>query len=141
MGQSCKMKTFRQKNFETVDKIEMKLSAIGVESGGFPNIDAVIDLGSDTSYCKVSYYDPGFRDTSYRLTKSDMDSVRNLVAHYDIRTLKNEYRVSGTDQPTSTTIFYLKEGSIRVLDYGVIDGDFPLKELYRMVYKLDIYFR
>jgi hypothetical protein len=141
LGQNCKVKTVKQVDFEDVSRIEMKLSAFGVESAGFPNISATVDLKNDTSYCEVSYYDPAFRGTSYRLTKADMDSVRYLVTHYDLRTLKQEYRVQMTDHPTSTTIFYLRDGSVKVMDYSVNYGGFPLKDLYRWVYKLDRYFR
>lgn len=39
----------------TVSKIEMYLSAFGVESDRYPNIEAMIDFEKGTSLCKVSY--------------------------------------------------------------------------------------
>jgi len=119
---------------ETVNKIEMNLSAFGVESDRVPNIRAIVDLKSDTSYCDVSYYDPKFRAFTYRLTKGDMDSIRNLIARGDIRKLKKGYTVSKTDMPSSTTIFYLANDTVKISDYG-LEGPFPLQELYRLVYK------
>jgi hypothetical protein len=55
-----------------VTKIQMNLSAFGVESDGFPNIYATIDLKTDTSFCSVSYYDPKFRDNNIQT-----DKIRN----------------------------------------------------------------
>jgi hypothetical protein len=118
----------------TVSKIEMNLSAFGVESDGAPNIRAIVDIKNDTSYCNVSYYDPRFRAFTYRLTKTDMDSIRSLIARCDIRKLKKEYTVASTDQPSSITIFYLPGDSVRISDYGC-EGPSPLHELYLLVYK------
>lgn len=140
IGQSCKVRPLKQANPDIVKRIELRLSAFGVESDGFPSINAIVDLQSDTSYCIVSYYDPKFRDTTYRLTKATMDSIRYFVAHGDINMLKRKYTVSMTDQPTSTTIFYFSDKEIAISDYG-LEGPFPLKELYGLVYKLNINFR
>jgi hypothetical protein len=120
---------------QTVTKIEMDLSNFGVESTGFPTIKAIIDLKNDTSYCQVTYDDPKFKDRTYRLSEKDMDSVRHLVDRYDFKSLKAKYTVLETDQPTSTNIFYFQDSTIKVEDYGVTEGDFPLKELYHLVYK------
>jgi len=68
----------KQVNVGGVWKIEMNLSALGVESDGAPSIRAIVDLKSDTSFCAVSYYDPKFRAFMYRLSKGEMDSVREL---------------------------------------------------------------
>jgi hypothetical protein len=74
-AQAIKAQTELQNNSGVVNKIVMDLSAFGVESDGFPNIYATIDLQNDTSYCQVSYYDPKFHNSTYRLTKSVMDSI------------------------------------------------------------------
>jgi hypothetical protein len=140
IGQGCKVHPLKQANPDVVKMIELQLSAFGVESDGFPSIKAIIDLQSDTSYCMVSYYDPKFRDTTYRLTKATMDSIRYFVAHGDIHRLKKKYAVSMSDQPTSTTVFYFSDKEIEISDYG-LEGPFPLKELYGLVYKLNINFR
>lgn len=138
---NCKMKAIKQVNSEDVSRIEMRLSAFGVESDGFPSINAKMDLKNDTSYCEVSYYDPKFSGVIYRLSKADLDSVRYLVTHTDLRSLKKEYRGSAPDQPASTTIFYIGDDSIKVLDYDRTERVLLLDELYRLVYKLDIYAR
>ncbi len=112
----------------------MRLSAVGEEPAGFPGIDAMIDLKNDTSLCEVSYFDPRLRDTTYRLTKADMDSIRYFVSQLDTGKIKREYTVSMSDQPISTTVFYCTGEPITITDYGM-KGDFPLNELYRLVYK------
>lgn len=127
-------------NIEPVEKIEMKLSAFGVESDGFPNITAIIDLKNDTSFCDVSYYDPKFPAKTYRLTPKDMGKIRQLMAESDIRNLERKHAVSMVDQPNSIVIFHLANDSITVSDYG-LTGQFPLKELYELVYKPEINFR
>lgn len=124
----------------SVNKIEMILSAFGVESDGFPNIQATIDLKKDTSICNVSYYDPKFKDTSYRLDKKDIDYIKSLLNKYDVKRLQRNYTVSKTDQPTSITIFYLSDEKIEIKDYGLVE-ELPLKRLYDLVYKLDINYR
>ena len=139
LDQSCGASTQAQAPVDRVDKIEMKLSAFGVESDGFPNIEAVIDLRKDTSYCRVSYFDPKYKSRVYRLQRTEMDSIRFLISNFDIRQLHADYRVSKTDQPTSTVVLYLGGNSekIEISDYG-LEGPSPLPELYRIVYKLDI---
>lgn len=129
--------TVLQNNSKTVNKIEMDLSAFGVESDGFPNIFAVIDFQNDTSYCNVSYYDPKFHDTTYRLTKPIIDSIRKLVTDFDLKKLKKDYTANWTDAPTSTTTFYFNNEQIKIRDYG-LQGEQPLKELYRLIYMLNI---
>jgi hypothetical protein len=69
-----------------------------------------------------------------------MDSIRYFVAHGDVNMLKRKYAVSMTDQPTSIAIFYFSDKEIEISDYG-LEGPFPLKELYGLVYKLNINFR
>lgn len=129
-----------QGNQEGVIRIEMDLSAYGVESRGFPTIKAVIDLYHDSRLCKVSYYEPELHDTAYKLTKPVMDSIRYLVNNCDLKKLKKNYSIDYTDQPTSTTIFYLKDEQITITDYG-LEGDQPLRALYKFVYQLEFTFR
>ncbi len=105
-----------------------------MEADSFPNILAIVDLQNDSSYCDVSYYDPKFKATSYRLTKESMDSVRLLIAQFNVRSLKPKYEVSLTDLSTSTAIFYFVDTTVQIIEYGLM-GPSPLKELYRIVYK------
>ena len=49
-------KTTRPAPTDTITRVEMNLSAFGVESDAFPSIDVLIDFTNDSSICKKSYY-------------------------------------------------------------------------------------
>ena len=120
---------------ESVNSIEMHLSAFGVESDNFPNIDAEIDFVSGTSKCSKSFYDPAYKGSDYSLTTEEMKKLLYLLQNTDWSKLKNDYRVGETDQPTSTIIVDTKLHQYKIVDYG-LRGDAPLPELYEIVYKI-----
>jgi hypothetical protein len=93
-----------------VSKIEMDLSSYGVESDDYPTIHVFINLSTDSSFCQKLYYSPGHSDSTYSLSKGEID------------------------QPTSTIKFYINNTTIITKDYG-LKGDYPLQELYRIAYK------
>lgn len=66
-------------DIETIIKIEMSLSAFGVESDDFPSINAIIDFTKDTSICTKSYYNPDYKGSTYSLSKSDLTKVLGLL--------------------------------------------------------------
>jgi hypothetical protein len=117
-----------------VQKIEMHLSALGVESDDFPSIDVFIDFTADSSYCHKSYYNPKHKDSVYRLTKAEMLIISSLIEKSDLHKLKKEYTNSRTDQPTSKTTIYLNNNTMQFKDYGLM-AEYPLSELYKIVYK------
>jgi hypothetical protein len=123
-----------KKDSETIVKIEMNLSAFGVESDDFPSIDAVIDFSKDTSVCVKSYYNPANKGSTYSLTKTEMKGILDLLEISDVQKLKPEYKVSRTNQPNSTTTIYTSKTKYVIKDYG-LKGEYPLKELYKIVYK------
>lgn len=115
-------------------KIEMSLSAFGVESDDFPSIDAVIDFSKDTSVCVKSFYNPANKSSTYSLTKSEMNSILKLLKIEDLAKLKKEYKVNKTDQASSKTKIYTTKKTFVFDDYG-LEGDYPLQDLYKIVYK------
>ncbi len=115
-------------------KIEMNLSAFGVESDNFPSIDALIDFDKDTSVCVKSFYDPAHKGSTYALTKSEMNSILKMLKIEDLAKLKKEYKVNMPDQPRSKTIIYTTKKTFFVDDYG-LEGDHLLQDLYKIVYK------
>ena len=117
-----------------VQRMEMHLSAFGVESDRFPTIDVYIDFSADSSYCRKSYYDPKYKDSVYRLTKAEMLIISSLIEKSDLSKLKKEYSVGKTDQPSSKTIIYFSNNTLQFNDYG-LQADYPLPELYKIVYK------
>ena len=117
-----------------VQRMEMHLSAFGVESDRFPSIDVYIDFSADSSYCRKSYYDPQYKDSVYRLTRAEMLIISSLIEKSDLSKLKKEYSVSKTDQPSSKTIIYFSNNTLQFNDYG-LEADYPLPELYKIVYK------
>lgn len=119
---------------EEIVKIEMNLSAFGVESDFVPSIDAVIDFSKDTSICVKTYYNPAFKGSSYALNESEMTEILGLLKITDLKKLKTEYRVPMSDLPTSKTVIYTTKSKYTILDYGM-EGEKPLKELYKIVYK------
>jgi len=120
---------------DSVTRIEMNLSAFGVESDDFPSIEVYIDFVSGLSKCTKSYYNPAFKPSSYTLSVEDMRKISLLFNNFDLRKFKAEYTDSRTDQPTSTTIIYVGERKFVIKDYGLV-GQYPLQELYKIVYKL-----
>jgi hypothetical protein len=120
---------------EYILKIEMNLSAFGVESDDFPSIDAYVDFRNDSSNCNKSYYNPAYKGSIYYLSKNEIKNVLTLLERFDLEKLKKEYSVGSTDQPTSTTTIYTSTKKIIIKDYG-LKGDYPLPELYKLVYKL-----
>ena len=121
-------------NTTPVQRIEMHLSAFGVESDKFPFIDVFIDFDSDSSYCRKWYDNPKYKDSVYRLTKAEMLIISSLVEKSDLHKLKKEYTVSKTDQPTSKTTIYLNNNTFQFNDYGLV-AEYPFSELYKIVYK------
>ena len=123
-----------------VTKIEMNLSAMGVESDGFPYIQATIDFKRNSSICKVSYDNPKFKDSTYSLTVTEMKEILNILQKTDLAHIKKEYKTGPTDQPTSTTIIYTAKKEFRIEDYA-LQAKYPLSKLYKIVYKLKSNFR
>jgi hypothetical protein len=113
----------------------MNLSAFGVESDNFPSIAAYIDFVNDSSNCQKTYYNPAFKPSTYKLSTTEIEKVLQLLKASDLGKLKTEYSVSKTDQPTSTTTIYAGQRKFTVKDYG-LEGEQPLKQLYKLVYKL-----
>lgn len=121
-------------------KLDMFLSAFGVESGGFPTIDASIDFIADTSRCEVTYYEPWLTPKQYSFSKQQVDTIRLLLANPGLKKLKKGYSEGPTDQPTSTTTIYTTQDTLSIKDYGLQAG-YPMTELYRIVYDLRRNFR
>jgi hypothetical protein len=119
---------------ESIVKIEMYLSAFGVESDSFPTISVTIDFLKDTSVCIKSYYNPAIKGSTYSLTKGEMQSILQLIKIAGLEKLKKEYSVTKTDQPTSSTKIYTTKRTFVIEDYG-LEGDHPLQELYDIAYK------
>jgi hypothetical protein len=121
-------------------KLEMKLSAFGVESDDFPSIEAKIDFMKKSSSCKKSYYHPSYKDSVYSLTEKEMIEVLEILADLDLKEMKKDYTVNFadvniTDQPSSTMTIYTMDGTYIVHDYG-LKASKPLKTIYKIIYKL-----
>jgi len=129
-------KTTNDNSTDHVIKIEMNLSAFGVESDDFPSIAALIDFSKDTSICVKSFYNPANKGSTYSLTKSEMNSILKLIKITDLEKLKKEYKVTKTDQSSSKIKIYTTKKIFVVDDYG-LEGDYPLQELYKIVYKIN----
>lgn len=128
------------KSQPTVDSLVMFLSAFGVESDGFPSIDATIDFKHNSSVCKVYYDNPKFKNSTYSMTLQEIKEILSLFQNVRLDTLKKEYTHGPTDQPTSTTTIYTSTGNFIISDYG-LQAEYPLNELYKIVYKLNENFR
>jgi hypothetical protein len=119
---------------QQISKIEMHLSAFGVEADDFPSIDVIIDLASDSSRCVKSYYNPAYKGSVYHLSKEELEKIRKLLENTALSAVQKEYTTNKSDQPRSTTIIYSSEGKFEFNDYGLL-GNTPLKELYNIIYK------
>jgi hypothetical protein len=119
---------------DSITRLEMNLSAFGVEADNFPSIKAHIDFLNDSNRCEKIYYNPSFKPSTYRLTSTEIKKVLHLLKATDFNKLKTEYSVSKTDQPNSITTIYLRQKTFTIKDYG-LEGDYLLQELYKIVYK------
>jgi hypothetical protein len=119
---------------DSVTRIEMYLSAFGVESDDFLSIDVYSNFANDSSYCHKSYYNPANKDSVYTLSKDELKTIKELLNIAALGKLKPEYTVDKTDQPCSTTEIFTTRQAFTIKDYGLV-GDPPLQELYEIVYK------
>ena len=102
----CEISKFQ----DSVLKVEMELSAFGVESDEFPSISVVIDFTNNTSRCEKSFYNPAFKNSTYSLSKSEMVAIKKLLSIFALDKLKTEYSCDMSDQPNSVTkIFTTKK--------------------------------
>jgi hypothetical protein len=132
---NCRSQQYTTKTIpDSITRLEMNLSAFGVEADNFPSIKAHIDFLNDSSSCEKTYYNATFKPSTYRLTSTEIKKVLQLLRATDFNKLKTEYSVSKTDQPNSITIIYLGQKTFTIKDYG-LEGDYPLQELYKIVYK------
>ena len=118
-----------------VERLEMHLSAFGVESDDYPSIDIYVDFLKDSSNCHKWYYNPKYKDSTYHLTSIEMQKVLSLLENLELDKLTTDYKSVMSDQPTSSTEIYLKQQKFKITDYG-LQGEEPLKSLYLLVYKL-----
>lgn len=118
---------------EKIVKLELHLSAFGVEADDYPSIDATIDLVKDTGSCVRSFYNPAYKGSTYSLPKETITKIHRLLRIIDIQKLKTAYKVSISDQPSSKTIIYTTIRKYEIDDYG-LKAESPLQELYRLVY-------
>jgi hypothetical protein len=120
---------------DSIIKVEMRLSAFGVESDDYPSIDVTIDFMQDTSYCSKWFYNPSHKPSTYKLSIVEMKKVLELLHQSNLKKLKSDYTTNASDEPTSITTIYTSSGKYVIRDYG-LKGDYPLQELYKLVYKL-----
>ncbi|GAB5526186.1 MAG: hypothetical protein Roseis2KO_40580 [Roseivirga sp.] len=120
---------------DSVQRIEMSLSAFGVESDSFPSIEVEIDFLKNYSLCKKTFYNPAFKPSDYSLTERQMKDILDLLKISELESLKEEYSVNWSDQPRSITTVYTKHKKFVFNDYG-LEGPEPLKTLYKLVYRI-----
>lgn len=126
--------TVKDAQTDTILKVEMHLSAFGVESDDFPSIDVTIDFSKDTSICGKWYFNPAYPGSSYTLSKEEQQRVLKLFMQMNFDSLKTEFTTGKTDQATSTSVIFTTHGKYTITDYGLV-GDAPLQEIYDIVYK------
>jgi len=118
-----------------VNKIEMHLSASGVESDHFPNINAFIDFTTDSSSCHKWFSNPSYKDFIYTIGKADIHKILNILRYADLNKIKRRKVDSGkSDQPSSRMRIFTDKKTLAISDYG-LEGSYTLKELYKLVYK------
>lgn len=116
--------------------LEMHLSAFGVESDDFPDIVAHIDFKTFKGECHRSYDNPAYQPTTYYIDSIQVRAIMVLLQNSNLNALNTNYSTNRTDQPTSTTIIYTTVREYTIKDYG-LDGDKPLPELYKLVYRIE----
>lgn len=124
----------KNESTNSILKVEMSLSAFGVESDSFPSIDVFIDFEKDSTNCVKTFYNPAYKGSTYTLTKSEMESIIELLKNSDLEKLKKSYTTNITDQPSSKTVIQTNKAKYTINDYG-LKGGYPLQELYKIIYK------
>lgn len=117
-----------------ISKIEMNLSAFGVESDRVPDIHGYINFINDSAKFTKSYYNPAFKGLTYTLSHEEIEKIKALFKNVDLYQLKSEYITNYSDKPTSTILIYTNEKNFIIKDSGLI-ADFPLQDLYKLAYK------
>ena len=118
-----------------INKIEMQLSAFGVESDHFPNINAFIDFTIDSSSCHKWFSNPSYKDFVYTIGKADIHKILNILRYADLNKIKRRKIDTGkSNQPGSKMRIFADKKTLAVNDYG-LEGSYTLKELYKLVYK------
>src|ERR1043166_8131599 len=83
-----KTMSFKQSELaDSIVRIEMNLSAFGVESDDFPSINVLIDFTHDTSSCVKYFYNPAYKGSTYSLTKNEIIEVKKLLKISDLEKL------------------------------------------------------
>jgi hypothetical protein len=117
-------------------KVEFKLSAFGVESDSFPSISGYVDFVKDSNNFFKSYYNPAIKSSSYKLSSDEIKNILQLLQNTNLDSLKKEYSIGKTDQPTSIIKVYTNIRTYSFKDYG-LEGESPLKDLYKIVYRIN----
>jgi len=82
---------------DSIVRIEMHLSAFGVESDYYPTITALIDFNQDTCLCKRSYYNPQYKDSYYVLSSEEIQKTGKLLDIKDLEKIKKDYTTQLSD--------------------------------------------
>jgi hypothetical protein len=117
-----------------VTRLEVELSAYGVESENYPSIKVVVDFLMDTSLCIKSYYNPSINGSFYRLSRADIRTIKRLLEDPEFKDLKHNYANKKTDQPVATTTVYKGQDKFVISDYG-LEGTNLLKDLYGVIFR------
>lgn len=120
---------------DSIIRIDMNLSAFGVESDSFPSIKVKIDFYKEYSICKKSFTNPSIKGSTYRLTEQQMADILSLLKISDLEILKESYSSNWTDQPSSKTVIHTRLKNYVINDYG-LKAPSPLQELYKIVYRI-----
>lgn len=110
------------------------LNAVGVESGGFPSIQATVDAVQKKSDCSVTYFEPWIKPYHFQLNDKEMDTLLLLMNKLERKDVTHKVLV--VDQPTSIITVHTSSGDFEINDYGMA-GEYPLNDIYRIVYRLD----
>jgi hypothetical protein len=122
-------------NNNKINKLEMQLSASGIEADHFPNIDATIDFTNDSSSCHKWFSNPAFKSFVYVVPKADIHKILNILKYADLNTIKRrKFDTGKSDQLSSKMKIYSDKKTIVVSDFG-LEGSYTLREIYKLVYK------
>ena len=119
---------------DSIIKVEMFLSALGLEVDDFPSINVTLDFVNDSSICIKTFYNPKYENSTYSLNKEEMQIIKRMLQNMNLEKIKKEYTSNISDQPRSTMTIYTTKNTFIFNDYG-LQGEYPLKELYKLVYK------
>jgi hypothetical protein len=121
---------------EKVLRVNGHLNAFGVENDHAPTIDVNVDFVTNKAAAQRAYYNPAVKASVYTLQAAEISKLKEIIEQADLSKLKQDYRITKTNQPASLITIVTDKKTYTIGDYG-LEGEAPLPEIYKIIYKYE----